>query len=172
MTKSSNVEVIVDRMIDYMISINDNHYKTEIASRCVELAEQFAPSNHWFIQVIIMLAVLLIIYFTILVLNHLSICLMLAMPDVFTPQTMNKVFEHAGDLVNIKVAHNLMRLIAEGFGEDDDNADSQLRSSAVCYFYDFAWLHTQSHMFIHSFFVCFIKLLMLIRSRHGSFDIW
>lgn len=95
MTKSSNVEVIVNRMIDYMISINDNHYKTEIASRCVELAEQFAPSNHWFIQ------------------------------------TMNKVFEHAGDLVNIKVAHNLMRLIAEGFGEDDDNADSQLRSSAV-----------------------------------------
>lgn len=95
MTKSNNVEVIVDRMIDYMISINDNHYKTEIASRCVELAEQFAPSNHWFIQ------------------------------------TMNKVFEHAGDLVNIKVAHNLMKLIAEGFGEDDDTADSQLRSSAV-----------------------------------------
>ncbi|KAI3728002.1 hypothetical protein L6452_16627 [Arctium lappa] len=95
MTKSSNVEVIVDRMIEYMISINDNHYKTEIASRCVELAEQFAPSNHWFIQ------------------------------------TMNKVFQHAGDLVNPKVAHNLMRLIAEGFGENDDTADSQLRSSAV-----------------------------------------
>ena len=35
--------------------------------------------------------------------------------------------------MNIKVAHNLMRLIAEGFGEDDDAADSQLRSSAVCY---------------------------------------
>lgn len=52
MTRSSNVEVIVDRMIDYMISINDNHYKTEIASRCVELAEQFAPGNQWFIQVI------------------------------------------------------------------------------------------------------------------------
>lgn len=44
---------------------------------------------------------------------------------------MNKVFEHAGDLVNLKVAHNLMRLIAEGFGEDDDTADTQLRSSAV-----------------------------------------
>lgn len=95
MTKSSNVEVIVDRMIDYMISINDSHYKTEIASRCVELAEQFAPSNQWFIQ------------------------------------TMNKVFEHAGDLVNIKVVHNLMRLIAEGFGEEDDTADGQLRLSAV-----------------------------------------
>lgn len=47
-------------------------------------------------------------------------------------QTMNRVFEHAGDLVNIKVAHNLMRLIAEGFGEDDETADCQLRSSAVC----------------------------------------
>ncbi|GMH30012.1 hypothetical protein Nepgr_031855 [Nepenthes gracilis] len=95
MTKSSNVEVIVAHMIDYMISITDSHYKTEIASRCVELAEQFAPSNHWFIQ------------------------------------TMNKVFEHAGDLVNIKVANNLMRLIAEGFGADDDTADIQLRLSAV-----------------------------------------
>ncbi|KAG4938523.1 hypothetical protein AAZX31_16G071000 [Glycine max] len=95
MTKSSNVEVIVDRMIDYMISISDDHYKTYIASRCVELAEQFAPSNYWFIQ------------------------------------TMNKVFEHAGDLVNIKVAHNLMRLIGEGFEEDDNAAYSQLRSSAV-----------------------------------------
>jgi len=95
MTKSTNVEVIVDRMIEYMINITDHHYKTEIASRCVELAEQFAPSNLWFIQ------------------------------------TMNKVFEHAGDLVNIRVAHNLMRLIAEGFGEEDEGADSQLRSSAV-----------------------------------------
>ena len=55
MTKSSNVEVIVDRMIDYMISISDDHYKTYIASRCVELAEQFAPSNHWFIQVMVLL---------------------------------------------------------------------------------------------------------------------
>lgn len=48
---------------------------------------------------------------------------------------MNKVFEHAGDLVNVKVAHNLMRLIAEGFGEDDETADTQLRSSAVCSFH-------------------------------------
>eukprot|EP00252_Welwitschia_mirabilis_P018924 TRINITY_DN4243_c0_g2_i1.p1 TRINITY_DN4243_c0_g2~~TRINITY_DN4243_c0_g2_i1.p1 ORF type:complete len:923 (+),score=193.52 TRINITY_DN4243_c0_g2_i1:295-2769(+) len=95
MTKSSNVEVIVEHMINYMINVNDSHYKTEIASRCIELAERFAPSNHWFIQ------------------------------------TMNKVFEHAGDLVNIKAAHNLMRLIAEGSGEDNEDADSQLRASAV-----------------------------------------
>ncbi|KAI5077093.1 hypothetical protein GOP47_0006917 [Adiantum capillus-veneris] len=95
MTKSSNVEVIVDRMISYMKSLTDAHNKTDIASRCIELAERFAPSNQWFIQ------------------------------------TMNQVFEHAGDLVPPKVAHDLMRLIAEGAGEEDEDADSQLRSSAV-----------------------------------------
>ena len=51
MTRSTNVEVIVNRMIEYMISITDHHYKTYIASRCVKLAEEFAPNNHWFIQV-------------------------------------------------------------------------------------------------------------------------
>ncbi|BBN08260.1 AP-4 complex subunit epsilon-1 [Marchantia polymorpha subsp. ruderalis] len=95
MTRSSNVEVIVDRMIGYMRTINDSHNKTEIASRIIELAERFAPSNQWFIQ------------------------------------TMNQVFELAGDLVPTKVAHDLMRLIAEGAGEEDEDADSQLRSSAV-----------------------------------------
>lgn len=44
---------------------------------------------------------------------------------------MNKVIEYASDLVNLRVAHNLMRLIAEGFGEDDDDADSQPRSSSI-----------------------------------------
>eukprot|EP00249_Psilotum_nudum_P022263 c28444_g1_i1 orf=707-3676(+) len=95
MTKSTNVEVIVERMISYMKTVNDSHYKTEIASNCIELAERFAPSNQWFIQ------------------------------------TMNQVFEHVGDLVSPKVAHDLMRLIAEGSGEEDEDADSQLRCSAV-----------------------------------------
>jgi AP-4 complex subunit epsilon-1 len=48
---------------------------------------------------------------------------------------MNQVFEHAGDLVPPKVAHDLMRLIAEGAGEEDEDADSQLRSSAICITY-------------------------------------
>ncbi|KAG0630461.1 hypothetical protein M758_1G179700 [Ceratodon purpureus] len=95
MTKSTNVEVIVDHMISYMRTLSDAHNKTEIASRIVELAERFAPSNQWFIQ------------------------------------TMNQVFELAGDLVPAKVAHDLMRLLAKGAGEDDEEADSLLRSSAV-----------------------------------------
>lgn len=56
---------------------------------------------------------------------------------MYTVQTMNRAFEHAGDLVNVKVAHNLMSLISEGFGQDDDAADSQLRSSAVCFVYPY-----------------------------------
>jgi len=46
-------------------------------------------------------------------------------------QTMNQVFELAGDLVPPKVAHDLMRLLAEGAGEDDEDADSLLQSSAA-----------------------------------------
>ncbi|XP_024531548.1 AP-4 complex subunit epsilon [Selaginella moellendorffii] len=95
MTKANNVEVIVERMVEYIRNISDNHYKTEISSRVIELAERYAPSNQWFIQ------------------------------------TMNQVFEIAGDLVPQKVAHDLMRLIAEGAGEEDEDADSHLRSSAV-----------------------------------------
>ena len=71
---------------------------------------------------------------------------------------MNKVFEHAGDLVNIKVAHNLMRLIAEGSGEDDEDADSLLRSSAVCV--------TFSVMF------CFSICCVLTRSNYIIEFIW
>ncbi|CAA6668204.1 unnamed protein product [Spirodela intermedia] len=124
MTKSSNVEVIVDRMIDYMISISDNHYKTDIASRCVELAEQYAPSNHWFIQI------------------------------------MNKVFEHAGDLVDVRVAHNFMRLIANG--EDDEGAGSQLRSSAVV-----SYLHILAEPKLPS---VFLQVICWVLGEYGITD--
>ena len=45
-------------------------------------------------------------------------------------QTMNAVFELGGDLVRPDVAHNLMRLIAEGSGYDED-ADVALRKYAA-----------------------------------------
>lgn len=51
MTKSANVEVIVEHMISYVRSLSDAHNKTEIAGRIIELAERYAPSNQWFIQV-------------------------------------------------------------------------------------------------------------------------
>tara|TARA_B100000524_G_C23634057_1_gene364260 strand:- start:377 stop:1489 length:1113 start_codon:yes stop_codon:yes gene_type:complete len=44
-------------------------------------------------------------------------------------ETMNAVFELGGELVRADLAHNLMRLIAEGLGEDDD-ADMAMRAFA------------------------------------------
>ncbi|CAN0028204.1 unnamed protein product [Ectocarpus sp. 6 AP-2014] len=43
---------------------------------------------------------------------------------------MTRVFRLAGDMVKPEVAHNLMQLIAEGSGEDED-ADVELRRNAV-----------------------------------------
>ena len=48
---------------------------------------------------------------------------------------MNAVFELGGELVRPDVAHNLMRLIAEGSGEDED-ADMALRAYAAQAYYD------------------------------------
>lgn len=45
-------------------------------------------------------------------------------------RTMTNVFELGGDLVRPEVAHNLLRLIAEGSGEDEDQ-DMELRRDAV-----------------------------------------
>ncbi|CAK4084297.1 unnamed protein product [Aphanomyces euteiches] len=45
-------------------------------------------------------------------------------------QTMTNVFELGGELVKEEVAHNLMRLIAEGSG-DDEEQDMELRRDAV-----------------------------------------
>ncbi|CAK9214313.1 unnamed protein product [Sphagnum troendelagicum] len=94
MTKSSNVEVIVENMITYMQTLNDTHNKTEIAG----VGLGWLPDG-WV---------------------HYGM-----------DQTMNQVFELAGDLVPPKVAHNLMHLLAEGAGEDDEDADSLLQSSVV-----------------------------------------
>ena len=41
-----------------------------------------------------------------------------------------------GDVVEPALADNLMRLIAEGAGEDDPTADAQLRAEAVASYLD------------------------------------
>jgi AP-4 complex subunit epsilon-1 len=52
-------------------------------------------------------------------------------PDnVWFLNTMNAVFTLGGDLVQEETAHNLMRLVAEGSGEDED-ADHELKVEAV-----------------------------------------
>jgi AP-4 complex subunit epsilon-1 len=46
-------------------------------------------------------------------------------------ETMNELFEVAGEVVPPSLADNLTRLIAEGTGEEDENADRELRAGAV-----------------------------------------
>jgi len=95
MTKTNNVEVIVERMTEYLRTASNEDSKKETVTRIVELAERYAPSSAWFIS------------------------------------TMNAMFEQAGDLVQLSTAHNLARLIAEGNGDDDEEADNALRAQAV-----------------------------------------
>lgn len=51
------------------------------------------------------------------------------MPGLTT--AVPQVFKLGGDVVEPALADNLMRLIAEGAGEDDEAADIELRAQAV-----------------------------------------
>ena len=53
---------------------SDEHIRADVATRVSELAERYAPDNHWFID------------------------------------TMNRVFELAGDLVRPELADDLMQV--------------------------------------------------------------
>ncbi|CAK0784933.1 hypothetical protein CVIRNUC_008138 [Coccomyxa viridis] len=50
MTKPSNVEVITEKLLDYLRSATDDSQKAEVAQRIGELAERFAPDTQWFID--------------------------------------------------------------------------------------------------------------------------
>ena len=94
MTRASNVEVIVERMLAFLQTTEEEFGKREVAQRICTLAERYAPSTHWFIA------------------------------------TMTSVFQLAGSLLPPRTAHEVMRLIAEGSGEEEE-ADRLLRSQAV-----------------------------------------
>ena len=100
MTRASNVEVVVEKMIDFLSSTKDEAIREDVVSRVCVLAEKYAPDNEWFIE------------------------------------TMTTVFKLGGDLVKKENAENLMALIAQGAGDDDEAADNELRASAVSEFID------------------------------------
>lgn len=45
-----NLQVIVDKMVDYLRNTNDEVTKTEVVKRIGELAERFAPDTQWFLD--------------------------------------------------------------------------------------------------------------------------
>ena len=44
------LQVIVDKMVDYLRTTNDEVTKTEVVKRIGELAERFAPDTQWFLD--------------------------------------------------------------------------------------------------------------------------
>jgi AP-4 complex subunit epsilon-1 len=52
MTNPGNVEVIVERMVDFLRGCTDAHVKRDTVSRVIELAERYAPSNQWFVATV------------------------------------------------------------------------------------------------------------------------
>ncbi|XP_043083718.1 AP-4 complex subunit epsilon-1 [Puntigrus tetrazona] len=49
-TNAQNVTVIVEKMLDFLRSCNDEHTVIHLVGKVAELAEKFAPDNSWFIQ--------------------------------------------------------------------------------------------------------------------------
>ncbi|KAL4452296.1 hypothetical protein ABPG75_007958 [Micractinium tetrahymenae] len=66
-----------------------------------------------------------------------AVCSLCDLAERFAPDhqwfvdTMNELFEVAGEVVPASLADNLTRLIAEGTGEEDEGADEELRAGAV-----------------------------------------
>ena len=50
MTKSHNVEVIVEKMLAFLADAQDAHLREETVTRIGTLAERYAPSTQWFIE--------------------------------------------------------------------------------------------------------------------------
>ena len=57
-------------------------------------------------------------------------------PPMYRRSGCAQVFELGGDAIPLKMAHNLTRLIAEGAGEGDDAADSEMRAEVVATYLD------------------------------------
>ena len=47
-----DLQVIVERMLNYLGYTTDPHNKAETSTRIAELAERYAPDNQWFIEVL------------------------------------------------------------------------------------------------------------------------
>jgi hypothetical protein len=85
MTNHNNVEIVVERLLAHLAA-SDTQAKSDLCVKICSLAEQFAPSNQWFLE------------------------------------TINMVYMEAGSGVKVPetVGHNLIRLIAEQEGGEDD----------------------------------------------------
>lgn len=55
MTNPANVTVITEKLVSYLKSSVDPYLRKDLVPRIVQLAERFAPDNHWFLDTLIAL---------------------------------------------------------------------------------------------------------------------
>ena len=53
MTNAVNVEFIVEKLLSFLASATDDHFRTDLVGQITLCAERFAPSNGWYVQTII-----------------------------------------------------------------------------------------------------------------------
>ena len=53
MTNGVNVEFIVDKLLSFLGSSADDHFRSDLVNQITQCAERFAPSNTWYVQTII-----------------------------------------------------------------------------------------------------------------------
>lgn len=53
MTNAINVEFIVNKLVSFLGSSGDDHFRSDLVQQITQCAERFAPSNTWYVQTII-----------------------------------------------------------------------------------------------------------------------
>lgn len=53
MTNSVNVEFIVEKLLSFLESATDDHFRTDLVGQISQCAERYAPSNAWYVQTIV-----------------------------------------------------------------------------------------------------------------------
>ncbi|RYH29336.1 hypothetical protein EON65_08870 [archaeon] len=53
MTNAVNVEFIVEKLLAFLSTSLDDHFRSDLVQQISQCAERFAPSNAWYVQTII-----------------------------------------------------------------------------------------------------------------------
>lgn len=51
MTNPQNIETIAEKLVNHLKTANDPHFKKELVNKITQLAERYAPSNEWYINI-------------------------------------------------------------------------------------------------------------------------
>ena len=53
MTNSVNVEFIVAKLLSFLATTNDDHFRGDLVGRITQCAERYAPSNTWYVETMV-----------------------------------------------------------------------------------------------------------------------